>query len=135
MDNLSEQPVATGDDAAIAPSHDSIGPLAIAVAGAGQAWIRLLGAEVALARRSLRWLLIGAIAVPVVGLSAWLGVSALLVAGLHALTDGWLPALLFGTSLQLLALAILLHRLRRCARDLALPQSRAVLVRVMGGLS
>jgi len=129
------EPATPTQDPAVAPSDDSIARLSVAAAGLGRAWIGLLDVELALARRSLRWLLIGAIAVPVVGLSAWLDLSALLVAVLHVGTNSWWLALLLGTGVQLLALTLLLHRLRRWTRDLMLPQSRAALAHVMARLS
>lgn len=95
------------------------------------AWASLLCLEAVLAQRSLRLLLFGAIALPVVGLSAWLGLSAILVALAHMYTHGWLLALLFGFGLQLLAFALLLNQLRCWARDLTLPRSRAALVHAM----
>ena len=50
-------------------------------------------------------------------------------------TLNWVLALLLGAGVQLLALAILLRQLRRWARDLTLPQSRAALVRAMEHMS
>lgn len=135
MSTTGEPATATDGDPAIAPSDDSATRLGVAAAGLGRAWIGLLDVELALARHSLRWLLIGAIAVPVVGLSAWLGLSALLVAVLQVGTSSWWLALLIGTGVQLLALTLLLHRLRRWARDLMLPQTRAALVHAMARLS
>lgn len=95
-----------------------------------RAGLRLLSLELTLAFRSLRWLLVGVIAVPVVALSAWIGLCALLVAVAHLYTGNWLLALLIGAGAQFLALGLMLQQLRRWARDLTLPQSRAALVRV-----
>ena len=114
---------------------DPIVALAADVADVVSGWAGLLDLELALAQRSLRWLLIGAIALPVAGLSAWLSLNAVLVAGVHVYTSSWLFALLFGAGVQLLALAILLRQLRRWARDLTLPQSRAALVHAMERMS
>lgn len=118
-------------DAATTARKDSIAPLATDAADVVSAWAGLLNLELALAQRSLRWLLIGAIALPVAGLSAWLSLSAVLVAIVHIYTNSWLLASLLGAGVQLLALAILLHQLQRWARDLTLPQSRAALVHAM----
>ena len=112
-------------------SKDSIAPLANGAADVVGAWASLLNLELALAQRSLRWLLIGAFVVPVVGLSAWLSLSTLLVALAHAYTNSWLLSLLVASGVQLLTLAILLRQLQRWARDLTLPQSRAALVHAM----
>ena len=123
-------PPAAGD-AAATPPEDLRTPLASDAADVISAWASLLNLELALAQHSLRWLLIGAIAVPIVGLSAWLSLSALLVSLSHIYTNSWLLAVLLGSGVQLLALEILLNRLQRWARDLTLPQSRAALVHAM----
>jgi len=117
------------------PDADSIGALATDAADVVSTWAGLLDRELALARRSLRWLLIGAIIVPVAFLSAWLSLNALLVALAHWYTHSWLLALLLGTGMQLLALAISLNQLKRWTRDLTLPQSRAALVHAMERMS
>lgn len=123
------------NDATATPGEESPVSLATTVADLVHAWANLLNLEVALARRSLRWLLIGAIAVPVISLSAWLGLSALLVAFMYMYTRSWLLALLFGSGVQCLALAIVLRQLRRWVRDLTLPQSRASLAQAMDRMS
>jgi uncharacterized membrane protein len=130
MNTLCEPAVAdTGAGTAPqAPAHSA----AAAASDLVRALAELLGAELALARQSLSWLLIGAVAVAVVGLGAWLGFNMLVVASLHAVIGSWPLALLLGIGLQLLALAILLHRLRRRARDLTLPQSRAAVAHLIG---
>jgi len=115
--------------------NDPIAALATDAADVVSGWAGLLDLELALAQRSLRWLLIGAIALPVAGLSAWLSLNAVLVAGIHVYTSNWLFALLLGVGVQVLALAILLRQLRRWARDLTLPQSRAALVHAMERMS
>jgi len=117
------------------PDADSIGALATDVAEVVGAWAGLLDRELALAQRSLRSLLIGAIFVPVAVFSAWLSLNALFVALAHRYTNSWLLALLLGTGMQLLTLAILLSRLRRWTRDLTLPHSRAALVHAMERMS
>lgn len=122
------------NDAAV-PLQDPVSAPVAGLADLVHAWSGLLSLELALARRSLHWLLIGLIAVPVIGLSAWLSLSALLVALAHAYTNSWLLALLLGTGMQLLALALLLYYLRRWAADLTLPQSRAALVQAMERMS
>lgn len=122
-------------DAASAHVDDATVSLTTETLDLLRAWLRLLNLELTLAHRSLRWLLVGAIAVPVVGLSAWLGLCALAVAAAHIYTGNWLLALLIGAGVQLLALGLMLKLLRRWARDLTLPQSRAVLVRTMEHMS
>lgn len=99
------------------------------------AWAALLTRELALAQRSLRWLLIGAIIATIAALGIWLSLSAMLIAFAYLYTNSWLLALLLGTGMQSLALAMLLRQLQRWARDLTLPQSRAVLVRAMERMS
>jgi len=121
--------------AATEPDADSIGALATDVAEVVGAWAGLLDRELALAQRSLRSLLIGAIFVPVAVFSAWLSLNALFVALAHRYTNSWLLALLLGTGMQLLTLALLLIRLRRWTRDLTLPHSRAALVHAMERMS
>jgi Na+/proline symporter len=96
-----------------------------------QAWAGLLHQEWALAQRSLRWCLIGAIALPVAALGVWLGLSTLLIAAAYTWSNNWMVALLFGTGVQVLVFALLLRQLRRWGRDLTLPQSRAALVHAM----
>ncbi len=127
--------VPAASDATAAPGEESPASLATAVADLVRAFAKLLNLELTLARRSLRWLLIGAIAIPVIGLSTWLSLSALLVALVHMYTSSWLLALLSGTGVQCLALAVLLLKLRRWARDLTLPQSRAALAQAMERIS
>ncbi|MHB8448682.1 MAG: hypothetical protein ACYC9P_12245 [Rudaea sp.] len=116
-------------DAATARVDDATVSLTTETLNLLRAWLRLFNLELAMAFRGLRWLLVGAIAVPVVALSAWMGLCALLVAAAHLYTGNWLLALLIGAGTQLLALGLLLQQLRRWARDLTLPQSRAALVR------
>ena len=122
--------------AAIAePDAVSIGALATDAADVMSAWAALLNRELALAQHSLRWLLIGTIIATVAALGVWLSLGALLVAFAHLYTNSWLLALLLGTGMQSLALAILLRQLKRWARDLSLPQSRSALVRAMERMS
>jgi len=135
MNAAPERSMPMAGDAAAEAHEDPIAALATDAADVVGAWADLLHRELALAQRSLRWLLIGAIALPVAGLSAWLGLNAVLVAGVHVYTSSWLFALLLGAGVQLLALSILLNRLRRWARDLSLPQSRAALVHAMERMS
>jgi hypothetical protein len=118
-----------------APANGSAAPPQAGVADMLRAWSHLLNLELALARKSLLHLMLGTIAAAVIGLSAWLGLNALLVALIQAFTNSWLLALLFGAVAQLLALAMLLHGLRRWARDLTLPESRAALARAMARMS
>jgi hypothetical protein len=126
-------PAATA--AATEPCEDSVIPSAGGAAGLLRAWAHLLNLELVLAQRSLHRLLLGTIAVPVIGMSTWLSVSALLVVAIHAYTDSWLLALLLGAGAQSLALALLLQQLRRWTRDLGLPQSRAALARALARMS
>jgi hypothetical protein len=123
------------NDAPTNPAEESPTAPATDAAALVRAWTRLLDLELNLARRSLRWLLIGAIAVPVIGLSAWLGLSVLLVVFMQAYTQSWLLASLFGAGVQFLVLALLFHQLHRWAHDLSLPQSRAALARAMEKMS
>jgi hypothetical protein len=123
------------NDADAGPAEEQVASQAASVADLLRAWTTLLNFELILARRSLRWLLIGVIAAPVIGLGTWLGLCALLVATAQAYTHDWALALLLGSGVQLLALAILLHRLRCWAHDLTLPQSRAALARAMERMS
>ncbi len=133
---ISSESVARPDEEPVAaPNTDTAAPLASSAVNLISAWSSLLNLELALARRSLRWLLIGAIAIPVVALGAWIGLGALLVAAAHVYTHSWLLALLLGASVQLLVFAILLHLIRRWLRDLSLPQSRKALTRAMERMS
>jgi len=135
MSATPERAVPVAGAVAAEPDADSIGALAIDAADVVSTGTGLLELELALAQRSLRWLVIGAIIVPIAILSAWISLNALLVALAHLYTNSWLLALLLGTGMQLLALAIALSQLRRWMRDLTLPQSRAALVRVMERMS
>jgi hypothetical protein len=135
MNATPERAAPAYSDAAATAPEDSVAPLATAAADVIGAWASLLNLELVLAQRSLRWLLIGAIAVPVAGLSVWLSFSVLLVTVAHVYTNSWLLALVLGSGVQLLALAILLSQLQRWARDLTLPQSRAALVHAMKRMS
>ena len=135
MNAIAGRAAPAAGDAAAALREDSIAPLASGAVDVISAWTSLLNLELALAQRSLGWLLVGAVVVPVAALSAWLSLSALLVALAHLYTNSWLLALLLAAGMQLLALAILLNRLQRWARDLTLPQSRAALVHAMERMS
>lgn len=98
-------------------------------------WYALLEVEVALARNSLRSLLLGSLALPVLALAAWLSIVAVLAQAAHALLHSWPGALLAVTFVQLALILLLLRSLRRWWRDLTLPQSRAALIRAMQRLS
>ncbi|MDR3387584.1 MAG: hypothetical protein P4L92_11065 [Rudaea sp.] len=91
----------------------------------------LFVAEVALARSSLRALLVGAFVLPVLALSAWLALVALFADAVHIFSGSWLFATLVVAVLQVLLVALLLRFLRRWSRDLTLPQSRAAILRVL----
>ncbi|MEO8803048.1 MAG: hypothetical protein ABI304_03540 [Rudaea sp.] len=114
-----------------APAPDAVAPAIAAAMNWVGAWSSLLNREIALARRSLHWLLVGAIALPVIALSAWLGLSALLVAVVHIYISSWALAILIGVAAQVVVLVTLLRWMRRWLRDLTLPQSRAALVQAM----
>lgn len=101
------------------------------VANLVRAWSALFESELAVARQSLGSLLIGAILVPAAALSAWLGLNALFVVAAQVYTGSLALALLLTFGAQLLALALLLHWLRRWARDLTLPHSRGALARIV----
>lgn len=135
MNATPERAVPSASDPTAMPGGDLVTPLLANAVDVVSAWCDLLSRELALAHRSVRWLLVGAVVVPVVGLSAWLSLSVLLVALVHEYTSSWLLALLLGTGVQMLALAILVNRLQHWARDLSLPQSRAALVRAMERMS
>jgi len=100
-----------------------------------RAWSTLLESELLLARRSVSCLLFGALALPVIGLGVWFALNALLVALMQIYTQSQVLSLLLEFGLQLAALALLLHLLRRWLRDLTLPQSRAALARAMEKMS
>ena len=127
--NASSECASASGDAATARVADATAPLTTDTLDLLRAWSRLLNLELALAQRSLRWLLVGTLAVPVVGLGAWLGLCTLLVAVAHIYTDNWLLAVLIGAGAQFLALGLMLQQLRRWMRDLTLPESRAALAR------
>ena len=126
------------NDAAITAADAGAPDVAATAAGIAQlirAWSTLLESEMAVARRSVIFLLLGAIALPVIGLGIWLGLNALLVAVAQIYTHSLLLSLLLVCGVQLGALALLLHQLRRWLRDLTLPQSRAALARAMEKMS
>jgi hypothetical protein len=112
-------------------ADDSVAPLIGGATDVVQAWARLLDLELALAHRSMRWLAVGALALPIVGLGVWFASSALGVVLVHAATGNWVQALALAALGQALALALLLRALRGWLRDLTLPQSRAALRQVM----
>jgi len=123
---------AAADEAITAPH------LAATAAGVAQlvrAWTTLLESELAVARRSIGRLLLGVIALPVIGLGVWFGLNALLVAVAQIYTHSLVVSLLLVCAVQLTALALLLFLLRRWLRDFTLPQSRAALARSMEKLS
>lgn len=95
------------------------------------AWFALVEAEVALAQRSLRALLLTALLAPVVVIGFWISVLILLMTALHAAGCNWPAAAAATSALQLIALLWLLRAVRRWARDLSLQRSRELLVRVI----
>jgi hypothetical protein len=122
---------AAAQDANAKSSKGPHTPVAMGVADVVGSWASLLNLELILARRSLLWLLTGAIAIPVAGVGAWLSFSALLVTLTHTYTNSWLLALMLGCGVQLIVLAALLDRLQRWAHDLTLPHSRMALARAL----
>lgn len=126
--NASAQADVPASEDAVAPPAQAVTPPVTAALNWASAWSGLLSRELVLARNSLRWLLVGAIALAVIGLSVWLGLSALLVAVVHIYISSWPLAILIGVAAQVIALAIVLYWMRRWLRDLTLPQSRAALM-------
>jgi hypothetical protein len=72
---------------------------------------------------------------PVLALSAWLSLIALISVAIYNLIWSWPLALLLGTILQLLLLTLLLRFWLRWSIELTLPQSRAAPIRAMEHMS
>lgn len=94
-----------------------------AVLAAGQ----LLRAELKLARASAIALVWLAFALTVLGFGAWLGLNALIVAGIYA----WSGSVLLGTAIVFVAnlggAVWIFLNLQRCWRDIGLPRTRRLL--------
>jgi len=91
----------------------------------------LLESEFALAKRSLRGLVAGVLAAPILLLGLWSSVLLLCVAALHTLGLDWTTALVSVVLAQLIGIFALLRALRRWVGDLALPRSRALLAQLL----
>lgn len=125
MDTPGAAPSAAGD--ATAPDALALAENAARALRAGR---ELFEAEIATARGSLQALAIGALVAPVLLLGLWFSALALLLIGLHAAGLGWLAAALLTCAVQILLLWTLLRAARRWTNDLALPRSRAFLLRL-----
>jgi len=123
-----EASVQTGPAASLPPDA---GGLAARVAEWIAAWRVLLQAELALAGRSARALLIAALILPVLLLGLWLSAIALSMLALRTTGLGWLPCSALVCALQVLAVGWLVRAARRWWRDLSLRRSRAVLIELM----
>lgn len=88
------------------------------------AQLRLLAAELGLARSAVSWMLLAALAATVAGVGLGLSVLALLGLALAKWLGSWLWALLLLCVLQLLFLAGALVVFRRCMHWISLPATR-----------
>jgi len=104
--------------------------LAASLVRALRAWHTLLQAEIDNARQSLRALAIGALIAPVLLLGLWFSALALLLIALQAAGLGWLGAAALTCALQIGLLWLLFRSVRRWARELSLPRSRAILLQL-----
>ena len=93
------------------------------------AWIALFDAELALAARSLRALLLTALVAPIMAVGFWISVLFLLMSGLHAAGCNWPTSAGITSVAQLFALLWLVRAMRRWARDLTFRRSRELIVR------
>ena len=120
------------DTGAEAPrTRDDIRHLAAGLIDFAGACNELLESEFALARRSLRGLVAGVLAAPILLLGLWSSVLLLCVAALHTLGLDWTTALVSVVLAQLIGILALLRALRRWVGDLALPRSRALIAQLL----
>ena len=114
------------------PHESDIGDLGASAMEFAQSLSALFESEIALARYSLRALLMGMIAAPVIVVGLWLGLMSLLVLEAHAAGCSWPAAVGLGIGAQLLALLFLVRALRRWTRDLTLYRSRELISQFIG---
>ena len=96
-----------------------------------RSWIDLLEAEIALAKCSVRSLLLTALIAPALILGLWLSVLALLIFIFHAANLAWPAAVGVVTALQLLLIVLLLKSARRWLHDLSMPRSRELVAQTL----
>ncbi|MGA9333902.1 MAG: hypothetical protein WBV39_06460 [Rudaea sp.] len=96
------------------------------------AWMTLVEAELTLAARSLRTLLLTLLIAPVVLVGFWTSLLFLLMTALHAGGCNWPTCAGVASATQLIALLWLARAVRRLARDLTFSKSRALIVRSTG---
>ncbi len=112
-------------------NQPSLGDVASSTMGLVKAWLVLLEREAALAKKSLVWLMVGTLVLPIFIIGVWIGMIAACASLIQHLTGGWSSAILITTALQFFTLALLLYKMRRWWRDLSFPQSRAALIKTM----
>ncbi len=109
------------------------GDLEAARATAEQAWrvgraaLALLRAELKLARSSAVMLAVLGALLLLLGAGSWLAVNAAIAAGIYELSGNVFYGVGGAALVNLTGVALVLWRMRACARDLALPRTRKLL--------
>lgn len=96
-----------------------------------RSFLQLVLGETAVARISLRRLLLAALIVPAVALTVWFAFNALIAALIERWLHSWIAAVAIVFVLDIAMLAAFLFLMQRWWRDLSLPRSRAALARLM----
>lgn len=126
MDEADETTRSPEADPSTADTASLVGRALDDLVDAARATGRLLRAELRLARSSVTAIIWFAFATLVLAFGAWLGLNALIVAGVHA----WSGSVLLGACLVFLAnlggAIWTVSVMRRCVRDLTLPRTRSL---------
>ena len=94
-------------------------------------FLQLLLGETALARSSLKRLLISVLIVPAVVLSAWFAINALLAALLQRWLQNWIASIAIVLVFDIAIIVLFGFVMLRWWRDLSLPRSRAAIARLL----
>lgn len=112
------------------------GDLEAARATAEQAWrvtraaLALLRAELKLARSSAVMLVVLGALLLLLGAGSWLAINAAIAAGIYELTGNVFYGVGGAALVNLAGVALVLWRMRACARDLGLPRTRQLLTQI-----
>ncbi|HEX6833933.1 MAG TPA: hypothetical protein VF132_10415 [Rudaea sp.] len=94
-------------------------------------FLQLLLGETALAKMSLQRLVIAALIVPSVILTAWLALNALLAVLLERWLQSWIGATVIVLAFDGAIVAVFAIKMLRWWRDLSLPRTRAAIARLL----
>jgi hypothetical protein len=125
MANVSEQPTGNGQDPTGDSWLDSAGGMLQAAMQVIEASFALLKSELSLARRSAITLVWLGFALVFVGAAAWLSTCAVIVVGIYQFTGNVFAGVAIVALVNLSGAAWIVLAMRRCWRDVGLPETRA----------